>query len=141
MDHLAVFLTAALYFLVGLISLVMAFKSLSSTRFLPFHEAASGKSWDTLDKPLQGVVVALLRVGGLGFLVVGLLLLIFPIVNIYLQDRFTMLAVPAITLIYCCGLFWANYHLYKQTGASTPWKGSLAAAGIVCAGIVISILS
>jgi hypothetical protein len=141
MHHLAVFLPAALYFLVGLISLVMAFKSLSSTRFLPFHEAASGKSWDTLDKPLQGVIVALLRVGGLGFLVVGLLLLIFPIVNIYLHDPFAAFAIPGAALVYCIGLFGANFSLYKQTGAETPWKGALAAAAIMCAGIVISILS
>ena len=139
MKHLVALFPVALYFVVGLISLVMAQKSLLSKKLLPFHEAAAGKSWDAIDKPLQGVIIALLRVGGLGFLVVGLLLLIFPIVNIQNHGRFTMFAVPVIALLYCCGLFWANYRLYKQTGASTPWKGALAAAAIVCAAIVISI--
>ena len=128
-------------FLVGLISVVMAFKSLSANRFLPFHEAAAKKSWDDLDKPLQSVVIALLRISGLGFLVTGLLLFIFPVINLYVHDGFTLFAAPAIALLYCTGLFWANYHLHKKTGAETPWKGSLVAAAALVIGIIISILS
>jgi len=39
----------ALYFIVGIISLVMAQKSLFSSGFISFHEEAAGMSWEKLD--------------------------------------------------------------------------------------------
>ncbi|HMD68193.1 MAG TPA: hypothetical protein VKF42_04880 [Chitinivibrionales bacterium] len=141
MNHCIALFPVALYFVVGLISLVMAFKSLFARKFLPFHESAAKKSWNDLDKPLQSVVITLLRISGLGFLVVGLVLIVFPIVNIYLHDIFAAFAIPGAALVYCIGLFRANFNLYKQTGTETPWKGSLAAAGALVIGIILSILS
>ncbi len=84
-----------LYVLVGIISLTMAYKNLFSNRFIPFHEKAAGKPWDQVDNGLQAVVIALMRVSGLGFLVVTLLLTIFPIANYYLHNTFIKYAVPA----------------------------------------------
>ena len=130
----------ALYFLVGVISLVMAYKSLFFKKFIPFHEQAAGKSLDNLDMPLQHVIIALMRVSGLGFLVMALLMCIFPIVNYFRPDAFVKYAIPAISFLYCSGLFVANYFLHKQTKAKTPWKGSLAAMLIILIGIIISSL-
>jgi hypothetical protein len=129
-----------LYFMVGVISLVMAYKSLFLKKFIPFHEQAAGRSLDSLDQPLQQVIIALMRVSGLGFLVVALLLCIFPAVNYFHPDAFAKYAVPVLAFIYCSGLFMANFYLYKQTQAKTPWKGALAAILIILIGIVISSL-
>ena len=129
-----------LYFIVGAISLIMAFKSLLSKKFIPFHEAAAGKPWDQVDRPLQFVIIALMRVSGLGFLVVALLLMVFPTVNYFKPDPFVRFAIPSITFLYCAGLFLANYYLYKQSKTSTPWKGALLAMVIIIIGIAISSL-
>jgi hypothetical protein len=131
-------ISVALYLLVGVICLVMAYKSFSSKKYLPFHEEAAGKAWDTIDKPLQYVILTILRISGLGFLVVGLLLIIFPCINYYRPDTFVKYSIPVIALIYCIGLFLFNYNLYKKTGANTPWIGSIVAMVIISIGIAAS---
>jgi uncharacterized membrane protein YqjE len=129
-----------LYFLVGIICFFMAFKSLSSKKFLPFHEQAAGKPWNEIDDPLKLVILSFLRLSGLGFLIVSILLLVFPIVNYIAPNIFYEYSIPVIALIYCMGLFIVNYLLYKNSRADTPWKGSLYAFSIIVVGIVVSLL-
>ena len=129
-----------LYFIVGDVCLLMAYKNLFSIQFIPFHEKAAGIAWDKVDIPLQYTILALMRVSGLGFLVIGLLLTIFPIVNYFNADPFVKYAIPVISFLYCTGLFLVNYYLHIQTKAATPWKGSFYVMFIIIAGIVISSL-
>ena len=63
--------SVVLYFILGLVCLRMSFKLLFSNRFLQFHEEAAGKPWDSLDERVQSVIVALMRISGLGFLEIG----------------------------------------------------------------------
>jgi hypothetical protein len=130
-----------LYFLVGLISLIMAFKSIFSSKYLPFHEQAAARPWNEIENPLKLVILSLLRLGGLGFLIIAILLLAFPVVTYFNQNKFYQFSIPVLALIYCSGLFINNYLLYKSTKADTPWKGSLYAMVILMAGIVISIFN
>ncbi|MGA7161098.1 MAG: hypothetical protein WBZ48_08845 [Bacteroidota bacterium] len=131
----------ALFFLVGVISSVMAFKSLSSKKFLPFHEKAASKSWSELEDPFKFVVLSLLRLGGLGFLVISILLIVCPILNYYFPNIFYEYLIPLIALIYCTGLFLINFSLSKSAKANTPWKESIYAMVILLVGIFISILN
>jgi FtsH-binding integral membrane protein len=128
------------YFIVGIISLIMAVKSLLSKKFISFHEQAAGKPLDNLDKPLQLVILTIMKVSGLGFFVVAILLIVFPIVNYFRRDEFIKYAIPLISIIYCTGLFLVNYYLYKETKASTPWKKSLFVIIILLAGLIISFI-
>jgi hypothetical protein len=129
-----------LYMVVGIISLTMAYKNIFSNKFIPFQEQAAGKSWNDIEKGIQFVIIALMKVSGLGFLVVALLLMIFPIVNYLENNSFVQYAIPTISLLYCLGLFLSNYHLYVQTKAKTPWKRSLYAATIIGVGLILSLL-
>ena len=127
--------------IVGVISMVMAVKNLFSTKFLPFHEKAANKKWDEIDNPLKQVILTLLRLAGLGFLVISILLMVLPIINYSTPNDFYKYSIPLIALIYCTGLFVINYSMYKKTKADTPWKGSLYAILAVITGIIISILN
>jgi hypothetical protein len=129
-----------LYLLVGVISLNMAYKNLFSNKFLAFHENVAGISWANIERPLQLVIITLMRVSGLGFLVVGLLLTIFPIVNYSKPHIFITYAIPVISILYCSGLLVSNFYLYKYTKINTPWKGSLYAVLIIILAMVISSL-
>jgi hypothetical protein len=130
-----------LYFSVGLICLAMAIKCLVSDKFLPFHEKAAGEQRDEIEEPLQLVILSFLRLAGLGFLVVAILLMACPVVNYFLPNIFYTYAVPAIALIFCMGLLINNYNLYKRTKADTPWRGSLYAMILIIAGIVVSVFN
>jgi hypothetical protein len=129
-----------LYIVVGLISLVMAYKSTCSNRFLPFHEKAAGKSWDDVEPGLRWIILALMRVSGLGFLVVALQLLIFPLVNLFRHDPWLQYGIPVISLVFCLGLFLINYQLAVHARSKTPWKGALYAGALIAIGILISFM-
>ncbi len=121
--------------------MVMAFKNLFSDKFLPFHEQAAGKRWHEIENPLKLVILTLLRLIGLGFLIISILLIVCPVVNYFIPNIFYKFSIPVIALIYCTGLFVINYLLYRKTGADTPWEGSLYAMFIITAGIIISIFN
>jgi hypothetical protein len=129
-----------LYSFTGIVSLIMAYKSIFSTKFLPFHEQAAGKSWDSIDRGLQSVIIALMKVSGLGFLVIALLLMALPIVHYFKYDSLVQYVIPGISFLYCFGLFLVNYQLSVKTKAKTPWKGSLYATIFLEIGIIISFM-
>ena len=141
MDWIIDIIPILLYMIIGVISMVMAFKNLFSTRYLPFHEKAANKQWDEIDTSLKLVILSLLRLSGLGFLIISILLLVFPIINYFVPNIFYKYSIPIIALIYCTGLFIINFLLYRRTKEDTPWKRSLYAAMILIVGIIISILN
>ncbi len=127
-----------LYMIVGVISMTMAYKNIFAKRIIPFQEQAAGKSWNDIEKGVQFVIIALMKVSGLGFFVVALLLMIFPVVNYFDNNSFVQYAIPTISILYCFGLFLFNYHLYIRTKVNTPWKRSLYAAIIISVGLILS---
>ena len=133
-------LTIVIYGFVGVISLIMAYKSLFAKKYLVFHEKAAAIKWTEIDERLQYVILALMRISGLGFLVIALLMLIFPIVNYFIQDDFVRYSIPFLAFIFCSGLFITNYSLHKYTESNTPWKGSLFAMIAIIAGVILSVL-
>lgn len=140
MNGILYIISIILYFCIGVLSFIMAYESFFSKKFFPFHEEASGTSWESVDKPLQYVIITFLRISGLGFFVIALLLTVFPIVNYFISDNFVKYAIPMISFMYCFGIFLFNYNLYKKTKANTPWRGSLIAMFIILIGIAISII-
>lgn len=126
-----------LFGIVGIISMIMAYKNILSKKALPFFEEASGKKWEDMDKNTQHLILAMMRISGLGFLVTGFLLLVFPLVNYFNENKFIKFSIPLIALIYCFGLFIFNYILYKQTKAKTPWLKSIFALIILLIGLII----
>jgi len=134
------YVPSVLYLLVTLICLVMARKGIFAKRFIPFHEKAAGKSWEELEARIKSVILSLTRTTGLGFLAVGLLMAAAAIASLGNPGVFLRFGAPLIALLYCTGLFWATYRLYRAAGTETPWRKSLVAMGLLVAGLVVSIL-
>jgi hypothetical protein len=119
----------------------MALKSIFAGSFLPFHEKAANKPWNEIEEPLKNVILSLLRLGGLGFLIISILLIVCTGINFFVQSDIYKYAIPIVALIYCTGLSVNNYVLFKNTKTNTPWKGSLYAALIILAGLILSIFN
>ena len=126
------------YLAIGLVSLVMAMKSFLARTFLPFHQEAYGKNWESIDVNLQLVFLALLRISGLGFLVIAFLLLSTPFFNYVNPNFYFQFFIPFIALIFSIGLFIFNFFLFKRTKAKTPWKNSLYAIMVISICIILS---
>jgi hypothetical protein len=118
----------------------MAQKSIFSNRFLPFHEQAAGTSWESIDPGVQTVLRSLMKISGLGFLAVSLLLIMCSTMSMFGQDSLFQYLLPGIALLFCLGLFFVNHQLAVQTKANTPWKGSLTAALLIGIGIILSLV-
>ena len=119
----------------------MAIKIFFTNKILPFQEKAAGKVWEKIENPIKFLLLFFLRMTGLGFLVISVLLIAFPIINYLNPVMIYKYLIPVIALIYTIGLFINNYFLFKDTKADTPWKGSLYAIVIITAGIIISIFN
>jgi hypothetical protein len=131
-----------LYFLTGLISLVMALKCLFARQMLPFQELASAMTWNQIDERLRTVILTLLRLSGLGFLMASILLTVCPVVNFIISPgAFYTFFSPGLALLFGTGLFLFNYLLFSKTKADAPWKESLCVMCILAAGIIISAVS
>ena len=129
-----------LFLIIGVVSMMMAHKSIFMNRFLPFHEQAAGKSWESIDPGVQTVLCALMKISGFGFLTIALLLIFYSIVSFFGQDSLFQYLLPGIALLFCLGLFFVNHQLAIQTKAKTPWKGSLTAAIMIGVGIILSLV-
>ena len=130
--------STVVYLGIGILSLVMAFKSLSAKKYLSFHEQASGLAWDSIDERLQLVIKALLRISGLGFLLVAVLLIALPLGMFWRPVLFLKYIVPVTALLFCAGLCIVNFDLYQKTKAATPWKKSLAVVVLIVVAIFLS---
>ena len=140
MSHSLKILPLILYVAIGCVSLLMAIKSIFSRKFLPFHEEAYGKKWETIESNLQLVFLALLKISGLGFLVIALLLLSAPVFNYFKPNLYFQYFVPFIAFLFSLGLFIFNYFLAKRTNAKTPWKNSLVVMIVILICIFLSSL-
>jgi hypothetical protein len=139
MASIAQIVSEIVYAAIGAVSASMAGKCLLSGKYLPFHEKAAGRQWDELEPNVQSVVLALLRLTGLGFLVVALLLLPHPFFALRTTGLYLTVVIPFISLLFCIGLSVVNYRLSAETGASTPWKGSLYASLLIAFAVGVSI--
>jgi hypothetical protein len=136
---LARLLPSALAALVGLVSLRMAMKGLGATAWLPFHERAAGIAWGALDERLRRLLLFLVRMGGLAFLVVFLVLALVPLEAAFGSGKHAVLAPLAIGLVFCLGLALLNRALHRATGAATPWRPALVAAALLALAATLAI--
>jgi hypothetical protein len=135
MKYISIFL----YTLVGAVSFLMAYKNLFAKAFLPFHEQASGTEWKDVDPSLQKLILFIMRISGMGFLTVALLVVV-TVAFTFIESGWWMVFLPFIALVFCTGLFVFNYDLFRKTGAKTPWQGSLFAILALIAAAICSFL-
>ncbi len=122
--------SAVLFVAVAVIALTMARNGLTARRLLPFHEAATGRSWDDASPGEQSVSLALTRVVGLGFLAAAVALL-SAAASAVARSAVATYTLAATALVFCAGLTVVNRRLQQETSVGTPWKGSLYASLVI----------
>jgi hypothetical protein len=128
-----------LFFIVGVICLFMAYSTIFAKRYLPFHEQGAGMKWEEHGAGLQATILSLIQLSGLGFLVVGLMLALLPLLNFYDHSLVLSVSIPILALVFCAGLLYFNFQFHKKTRADTPWKGTIAAMLFIVIAFVLSL--
>jgi hypothetical protein len=119
---------AAIASAVALVGFRMAWKGLSARRWLPFHERAAGAAWESLPPRQQAVVLFAVRMVGLGFLVLALVLAGGVALVVRGGGRAGPVGAFAVGAASALGTGVFAHRLHHETGATTPWRGAFGAA-------------
>lgn len=129
-------INSIIFILTALAGFLFAGMYLFRPEFMPYHEVAVGMPWTEVPPELQVLIIALMRVGGGGWLATSVgvsILLIWP----FRYGKFwPNYGIPAIALSALIPTFIATLYVKQNSSANPPWL--LAAILIVM--LVISLL-
>lgn len=133
-------INAVLFITTALAGFLFAGMYLFRPDFMPYHEVAIGMPWEDLSAELQVLIIALLRVGGGGWLAtsVGIsILLVWP----FRYGKFwPNYAIPAIALSALIPTFIATLYVKQNSPANPPWLLAAILIGLMIITIVLSII-
>ena len=131
---------SALYIIVGLITFGIGLKFLLSKNFFSYHREATGLEWNNIDKSLQMIILAIMKMAGIGIICLSVLIITYPFVLMNSDNFFDKYLVSIISLIFWIGSFSITFNVHKKTNANTPWKGSLFSIILIVIAILLSVL-
>ncbi len=107
---------------------------LASPAAMPYHEAAMGTAFSALGVGEQAVILALMRVGGGGFVAVALASALLLARPFRAGERWAAAALLAVQLAMAAGAAYGVGTVILRTGALPPWGAALASLVLPIAG-------
>jgi hypothetical protein len=135
------FLSAALSLTVASVALRMAWKGLTARGWLRFHTAAAGADFARLPPRQQALARFQVRLGGLSFLV--LFLVLAGGAGSLASGASPRVAAGAalVGASYSGALGKMARRLQAETGAATPWRGAYTATFVLLAAAAVALLA
>ena len=127
----------AIYLVIGAIDIVLGVRYFSSKEFMSYHSQAVGTPWQEVELGVQTLILALMKVAGAGWFVLGFFTIILALVAFITASAAVRWTLPMGTLIFYLASFAATWGVYQETGAPTPWGQSLAMIGFALLALVI----
>ena len=116
------------YAAVGISSLIMGFLYSLKSKPMKYHHDAIGVTWESVQKPIQTIIMALMKMAGLGFLVVGSLISLSLIV--FWGQALMYYSITFLGLLFWIPSLFVTIWVKKNTGAKPPTVGCLI--NIIC---------
>ena len=127
------------YAAIAFILIVFGARYLTSKEFQPYHAAAIGRDWKSLDPALQVLLLSFIRGVGATLLAVAIgtaALLIFP----FREGVTWATYVPPLPLLVTnIAALWGTRSVARATGAPVPERPPLIAIGLTVIGFVLSL--
>jgi len=130
----------ALYLIVGLITFGIGLRFLFAKTFFSYHREATGLEWNTIDKSLQMIILAIMKMAGIGITCLSVLMITYPFMFMHSDNSLDKYLVPIISLMFWIGSFSITFNVHKRTSANTPWKVSLFSYILIVIAILFSAL-
>ena len=127
----------AIYLVIGTIDIMLGVRYFSSNEFMSYHSQAVGATWQELELGAQTLILALMKIAGTGWFVLGFFTIILALAAFKTGSIVARWTLPIGTLIFYLGSFSATWGVYQETGAPTPWGQSLAMVGFALFVLVI----
>jgi len=123
----------------AIILIVFGVRYLCSKEFQPYHAAAIGRDWNSLDPALQVLLLTFIRGIGAALLAVAIstiALLIFPFRE---GATWATYALPLPLLVTDIAGLWGTRKIAQATGAPVPERPILIAIGLTVFGFLLSL--
>lgn len=131
--------TAFLCFLVaGVLGGAMGLIYLFSPKFMPYHAAAIGTSWEELAPSYQVLFLALLRAVGGGFLASAIACFILLFIPYRAKAAWARWALLVVGLTVTVPALYATLIVKWGTSASPPWYAATLGIVLIVAGFLLS---
>lgn len=127
----------AIYLVIGVIDIVLGVRYFSATEFMSYHSQAVGAPWQELDLGVQTLILALMKIAGAGWFVLGFFTIILAFAAFKTASAVMRWTLPMGTVIFYLASFAATWGVCQVTGAPTPWGQSLVMIGFALLALVI----
>ena len=127
----------AIYLVIGAVNIVLGVRYFSSKEFMSYHSQAVGAPWQNVDLGAQTLILALMKIAGAGWFVLGFFTIILALAAFKTGSAVARWTLPTGTLIFYLASFVATWGVYQETGAPTPWGQSLAMIGFALLALVM----
>ncbi len=127
----------AIYLVTGAVSMILGVVYFSAQEFMSYHSEAVRAPWLEVDSSIQTLILALMKVAGGGWFVLGFIAIILAFVAFKTGNAIVRWTIPVGTIIFYLASFTATWGVYQETGAPTPWGQSLVMIGFMLLALVI----
>lgn len=129
---------AALFYAINaLVSLALGALYLSRDRFMPYHEAALGQPWESVEPALQTLLLALMDVAGAGWIALGVAVLMLTVYPFRRGETWSRVLIPALFLLFYVPTLLATLAVLAQTAGAPPWYGNAVACTVAVIGLLL----
>lgn len=111
---------AIAYSIVALSSLLMGCIYLFSPQFMPYHAVAVGSLWPALVPAQQTLILALMRVGGGGWLAVSMTIVVLVAIPFRQGQAWSVWLIPLFGLVFHVPNLYATARVTLDTPAMAP---------------------
>ena len=128
------------YLIAALGSIGFGLVYLARSTFMPYHRDALSTSWEELEKPVQTLLLGLIKVAGGGFLVSGLSVVFMTLFPFRAGEVWARFAIPIVGLSMAFPALYATVHVRRHTPASPPVATTLITIALLLVGFALSMV-
>ena len=115
----------SIYCVISAIHIWRGLKYYFSNEVMLYHSQAIGVPWHEIELGVQAVLLALMKVAGAGWIVLGVFTLVLAHSALKKRDSFARWTLPVGTLLFYLATFFPAWAVYQRTAAPTPWGQAL----------------
>ena len=128
------------YLVAALVSIGFGLVYLARSTFMPYHRDALSTSWEKLDKPLQALLLGLIKVAGGGFLTSGISVLFMLSFPFRAGESWARFAIPFIALAMALPALYSTALVKRRTPANPPVAISMILIALILLGFILSMV-
>jgi len=110
-----------IYLLNAIIGITAGIVYFFSNQMMPYHAQVIGKNWAELDRGIQLIILALMKIAGAGVITIGFVALILLFIPFRRGEGWANWTLFLATIIYQGLCFFVTFKVFLVTNITTPW--------------------